>query len=83
MGVLTLGGAADVLDSAERAQAAVEQHAEALAVHPVLGAGVARLHLPVAEALAHLLVVLVVKLAVLGNQQRVALEVVHCNTAPH
>ena len=79
--VLTLGRTADVLDTTERSQAAVEKHAETLAVHSVLGAGISGLHFPVAEALAHLLVVLVVKLAVLGNQQGVTLEAVHCNTA--
>ena len=67
-------GAADKLDAGEDVDAAGEQHGEALDAHAALAARVARRAVPVVEVHALRLVVDVVEEAVLGHEQRVALE---------
>ena len=67
-------GAADKLDAGEDVDAAGQQHGEALDAHAALAARLAGRAVPVVEVHALRLVVDVVEEAVLGHEQRVALE---------
>ena len=73
--VLTfLLGAADELDAVEHVDLALEQHGEALRGHLAVTAHRDGRLVPEVEVAAHVSVVVVVELAVLGHEQRVALE---------
>lgn len=73
-GSLTGIWAADILHTAENTQSTVEQHSKTFAVHSFLAASILCGHFPMAEAFAHLFIMLVVKDTMLRNKECITLE---------